>query len=485
MKATLTFLFLSTLFISGSFAQTEISGTVTDSKGKPVFGANVFLEGTYDGATSMENGSYSFFSSSAGIQTLVVSFVSYQMFKKDANLSELSNLKIVLKDDLNSLDAVILNAGSFHAGDKARVSVLKPLDIVTTAGSVGNIVAAFQSLPGTQTVGESGRLYVRGGEANETQTFVDGIRVAQPYGASVQNLPTRGRFSPFLFSGISFSTGGYSAEYGEALSSVLLLNTIDQVYEEKTDISIMTVGLGLGHTEVWEKSSLSLNTSYINLTPYQVIIPQDLEWNKAPESLSGEAIYRQQINSGMWKLYAAFDFSNFDINQENINFSEKRRIDLKNNNFYFNTSLNNSFGNKWQLFSGLSYGYSKTSINIVSNEVESTEHAVHLKTNISKRVSNGFRILAGAEYFITDFKENYIKDDEIDYNSGFNSNLAAAFAEADILFSKKFAAKAGVRASYNQLLEEVNISPRLSLAYKTGGNSQVCSLWIFFPNARK
>jgi hypothetical protein len=37
------------------------------------------------------------------------------------------------------------------AGDKSRVSVLKPLDIVTTAGSAGNIIAALQTLPGTQT----------------------------------------------------------------------------------------------------------------------------------------------------------------------------------------------------------------------------------------------------------------------------------------------------------------------------------------------
>jgi hypothetical protein len=39
--------------------------------------------------------------------------------------------------------------------------------------------------------------FVRGGEANETQTFVDGIRVAQPYNATIGNVPTRGRFSPF------------------------------------------------------------------------------------------------------------------------------------------------------------------------------------------------------------------------------------------------------------------------------------------------
>src|SRR5690606_26520438 len=233
---------LISLFISFfGYAQTTVSGTVTDTKNKPVFGANVFIEGTYDGTTTKENGSFSFTTTSEEIQTLVVSYLSFQTEKKQGEVSSFSGLKIVLREDVNTLDAVVLTAGTFEAGERARISVLKPLDIVTTAGSAGDIVAALQTLPGTQTVGDDGRLFVRGGEAGETQTFVDGIRVAQPYGATVQNMPTRGRFSPFLFSGISFSTGGYSAEYGEALSSVLLLNTEDIAQQNQTDISLMTV----------------------------------------------------------------------------------------------------------------------------------------------------------------------------------------------------------------------------------------------------
>jgi hypothetical protein len=99
-----------------------------------------------------------------------------------------------------------------------------------------------------------------------------------------------------LFSGISFSTGGYSAEYGEALSSVLLLNTQDEPDQNKTDISLMTVGLGLSNTQKWKKSSLSINTAYIDLAPYQVAIPQNVDWNKAFQSLSGEAVYRYNFN---------------------------------------------------------------------------------------------------------------------------------------------------------------------------------------------
>ena len=235
--------------------------------------------------------------------------------------SDFKEKTIKMRESVNTLDAVVVTAGTMETGEKARVSVLKPLDIVTTAGSAGNIISALQTLPGTQSVGEDGRLFVRGGEADETQTFVDGIRVAQPYGATTANVPTRGRFSPFLFSGMSFSTGGYSAEYGEALSSVLLLNTQDEASEEKTDISLMTVGLGLANTQKWGNNSLSFNTAYINLEPYQKVFPQRADWNKPFQSLSGEAVYRHSFTSGMFKLYAAFEASQFDINSETINIS--------------------------------------------------------------------------------------------------------------------------------------------------------------------
>src|SRR5690606_8023432 len=109
---------------------------------------------------------------------LVVSYLSFLEYKKEGKPEDLKNLSISHKEDLSTLDAVVITARSFHAGDKARVSVLKPLDIVTTARSAGDIIAALQTLLGTQKVGESGRLFLRGGEAEETQAFVDRLRVS-------------------------------------------------------------------------------------------------------------------------------------------------------------------------------------------------------------------------------------------------------------------------------------------------------------------
>ncbi|WP_277015372.1 TonB-dependent receptor [Flavobacterium lindanitolerans] len=471
MKNIFTLLFL--ILSAATFAQQTISGKVTDEKGRPVTGANVFIEGTYDGDSSDEQGNFSFQTTVTGKQNLVVTFLTFETYNQEITVEDFKNRTVKLKESVNTLDAVVITAGTFESGDKARTSVLKPLDIVTTAGAAGDIVGALLTLPGAQTVGEDGRLFVRGGEADETQTYVDGLRVSQPYGATTNNLPTRGRFSPFLFSGIAFSTGGYSAEYGEALSSVLLLNTIEDPDQEKTEISLMTVGLGLGNTQKWEKSSLSVNASYANLAPYQAAVPQAVDWNRAYQSISGELVYRYHFNNGTLKTYMAFDAADFDLNQEDINRPEKIRVDVRNNNFYMNSSYKGYFGSNYQLTTGISYGYSQNKIGIALDDVKNAEHATHMKIKIGKNITERIKLTAGADYFTTKFDEDYAQNAGSTFSSGYDNNIAAAYAETNVFFSKRFAAKAGFRFSYTDLLQESNLSPRFSLGYKVSDNGQL------------
>ena len=129
LKSIFTFAIL--LFSLTIFSQNTISGKVIDEKGKPVSGANVFIEGTYDGASSVENGDFSFTTTTTGNQTLVVSFLIFETSKTQIDVAHFQNKTIKLRESVTSLDAVVITAGTLEAGDKARVSVLKPLDIVT------------------------------------------------------------------------------------------------------------------------------------------------------------------------------------------------------------------------------------------------------------------------------------------------------------------------------------------------------------------
>ncbi|MHC9089891.1 TonB-dependent receptor [Tenacibaculum sp. IMCC1] len=454
-------------------AQTTIKGKVTDTKGNPIEGANIYLEGTYDGTSSDEKGNFSFTTSEEGQKTLTVSFISFETYIKTAEVSTFKNLKIMLREDVNTLDAVTINAGTFEAGDNAKVTALKPLDVVTTASALGDFVGALQTLPGTSSVSEDGRLFVRGGEADETQIFIDGIRVFTPYSPSARNIPTRGRFSPFLFKGITFSTGGYSAEYGQALSSVLLLNTNDEAVKEKTDISLMTVGLGVGNTQIFGKNSLSVNASYINLAPYQKLFPDRNTWNKPVQSLNGEAVYRFRFkNESLLKLYGAYSYTDFDMIQEDINYEDGFRFGLKNRNLYFNGSYKQHLTNNWTVTGGASFTNDNSKINILDDKVVDNENSAHVKATLKKRFSNRFKLNFGAEYFITDFSEDYRNETNGNTTYGFDNNIFGSFIEADIFFSKKLATKVGVRMENSELLDEFTISPRASIAYKPGENAQ-------------
>ncbi|WP_461303474.1 TonB-dependent receptor [Aureisphaera sp.] len=458
-----------TLTVTG---QSEISGTVLQKDGTPVLGANVYLDGTYDGASTDASGNFLFSTEETGVQTLVVSYVTYETFMMAADVSQLQNVSVTLKEDVNSLDTVVISAGTFEAGDNSKVSVLKPLDVVTTASALGDFVGALQTLPGTTTVAEDGRLFVRGGDAGETQIFIDGIRVFTPYTPTTNNIPTRGRYSPFLFDGITFSTGGYSAEYGQALSSVLLLNTIDEPDQEKTDIAAMSVGAGLGNTQKWEKSSLSFNGAYINLAPYIAAFPDRNNWEKPFEAFSGETVFRRKFDKGLFKLYAAFDSSNFELNQEDINVPEGVDFTLNNKNFYTNASYNGELGADWKIQGGGSFTHSRNDVGIIDNTIENTENSAHFKLKLRKRFSNRFKLNMGAEQFFTDFTEDF-DNPFAQARYGFNNNITGVFTEGDIIFSRKFAMKLGVRGEYSHLFEDFTVSPRASIAYKTGKSSQV------------
>ncbi len=472
-----TFIFLlSFLFIQTTQAQTTISGTITDEQGEPIIGANVYLENTYDGASSDLNGKYSFSTEETGAQTLVVSAVGYKKFTQVIFLSDNEVVQNAnLEESIDKMNGVVINAGAFEASDRHKAVVLKPLDIVTTAGALGDIAGAINTLPGTQTVGESGRLFVRGGDSYETKTFIDGTLVHQPYNATIPNVPTRGRYSPFLFKGTTFSTGGYSAAYGQALSSALILETKDFPDQTQTDISLMTVGADFTHQQLWEKTSVSVKGEYTNLLPYMAVVPQDFDWEKAPEAAGTSLVFRQKTSdTGLLKFYTNYTYNRFALNQPNINsLPMKDSLDMGNHNFYVNTSYREAISKKWMVQAGLSYTYNKDLLDINRNQLRETDEGFHSKLTFVYDLSERVALRMGGEYFRQHYQEDYsdIQFSET-FTRWFENDLVAGFIEADIYLSNKLVARAGGRIEYSTLFDEINVAPRLSLAYKTGENSQ-------------
>src|SRR5215217_4480344 len=242
---------LLVLFVNALRAQTSISGNVKDAKGNPVTGATVALKDSYDGTTTDSTGFFSFKTSEKGEHVLQVSAVGFISVEQKIRLDDRNqNLSISIKEEINEMKAVVITAGSFEASDKKRATVLSSIDMLTTASANADVTAAVKTLPGAQQVGEAEGLFVRGGTSSETKTYIDGTLVNNFFYSSVPDIAQRGRFSPWLFKGTVFSAGGYSALYGQALSSALILESLDLPEISQGSISLSFIGGSLAYQKL-------------------------------------------------------------------------------------------------------------------------------------------------------------------------------------------------------------------------------------------
>ena len=485
MKSILTSFMI--LLFSHSYSQTIINGAVRDDKDMPLTGANIYIKGTYAGATSDTTGFFRIRTTMKDTCILVVAYMGYETIEQEIVLDrEIITLVFNLAESASELDQVIISAGTFEAGDKKRSVLLSSLDIVTTANAEGDIYGALNMLPGAQTEGETGKIIVRGGESNEMKTFMDGMLISTPYTSRMPDIPARGRFSPFLFNGIMFSTGGYSAEYGQALSSVLELNTEALAEESLASVSLLNVGAGLGYTHRFDNSSVTLEADYSNLAPFFAMVKHNLDWDKVPEGFSGQARYRKKAGKeGMIKSFLSYSNSGSRLNYPDYSTGLKDKIGLADENLFQTTTFNSRLGEKWIIKTGLAFNISREAFDINSDKIIDKLHSCHAKVSLSNYAGKNLTLKFGVESFHQKNQKSYHYGElSKDYLPGFNDNLIAGYAESDIRLHNNFALRVGVRTEYSTYIERSNLAPRISLAYQVSKTNQLSfAFGSFFQHA--
>jgi hypothetical protein len=465
----ITFILLQTQ----AFAQATIQGKVLDEKGLPLPGANIQIKGSYDGATSEEDGSYQFETDVKGSQVLVFKFLGFKTQELaitfDQNSLEIQPIELI--EQITEMNSVTISAGAMEASDESKSVILKPLDIVTTPSAMGDIMGAFQTLPGTSTVGNDGRLFVRGGDASEVGIYIDGMRVGNAYGTTSGNVPTRTRFNPNLFKGTFFSTGGYSAEYGQALSSALALNTKDLSKRSQGDLSLMTIGGGYSHTLANEKQSITASANYFNLGPYQGMIKQEVDFEKAPNGWDVEvAAQKKTGENGLLKVMARTESGGMSLWQPLPGTDQKVLVDLKNDYSYAQANWRTALKKDWTVFTGISYSKNLDKIGYDSVKIERSNELIHIKGTAIKDFSDRLSAKFGVEHFMHPYSEKLVREGWI---REFNDRETYLFTEWDFYLNKDVVFRGGLRAGANRVSTEKWVDPRLSVAYQLGDKGQL------------
>lgn len=487
---------LLTTFTCDLRAQSFITGRVSNSKNSPLAYASIRLKETGPGVRTDETGFFKLITKERGVKTLVISAIGYTSKKLAVTISDTSlNVEVVLEDEVKTLrDVVIIGAGTFEASDKSKGASLTPLDAVTVAGSGADIANSLRALPGVQQVGEAEGLFVRGGTSDEAKQFIDGVLLPNTNFSSIPGILQPTRVNPFLFKGILFSTGGYSALYGDALSSALILETVDLPERSEARFHLFPTSLGPGFQQLGKKhqSSWGINTSYSNASGYNQIVPQKPNYFHNPEYFTGDLNFRVKTSkNGILKFYTNYGYNHTGLRRPDIDSgSLLSSFEVKGQNLYSNLSYHEALTNQWNIDAAIGYNYNKEEVasSLMSQDLQmvfvtdtvfaAKNNTTYTKTNfvdgklvLTKRLVRRQALHFGVDYINTMVKTNYLTA-----NGGSDRSLAenavALFGETDIYISKAVAMKFGLRSEYSALCSRFNLAPRISIAYKVGEGAQ-------------
>lgn len=246
-RHTLILLFLSPLLALLGYAQVKIHGKITDANGEPVEFATVRIGGTAICTTSGLEGDYTLSCPAADTITVHFSCIGYREETRrliDASGDVTLNMRLQLTTEmLQQVEVTELKkqTGSIATIDASELR--KNPD--ASGGSVESLITTMAGVTGSNEM--SSQYSVRGGSYDENSVYINGIEVYRPLLITSGQQEGLSVINPDLVGAIGFSTGGFPAEYGDKMSSVLdITYRQPESFEGSLSASLMGASLSIG-----------------------------------------------------------------------------------------------------------------------------------------------------------------------------------------------------------------------------------------------
>lgn len=212
-------------------AQGTIRGFIKDAAtGQPLSFILVGLEGTTYGTKTDENGFYTLTKVADGQYTLVVANIEFKTINEQITVAKdkvvTRNFLLVKEDRMTGEVEITADGQDQRNNVNVSVETIRPQDIkrLPSIGGQPDLAQALTTLPGFVSTGDQGgQLYVRGGSPVQNKVLLDGMIVYNAFHSI-------GLFSVFdtdIIGSADIYTGGFSAQYGGRISSVMDITTRD------------------------------------------------------------------------------------------------------------------------------------------------------------------------------------------------------------------------------------------------------------------
>lgn len=220
-------------------AQVVLRGKITENGGGVLPQAHVFISPDSMATAANDEGVFSI-SLPVGQKTISVTFIGFESFKTNFLLRKDTTISVRMNASANQLNEVVVRSTATPQQDLFRenrtsTNVLTPDEIngIPVLGGEADAIKTLQLLPGTlKGVEGTTDLFVRGGAADQNLVLLDGAPV---YNTS-HMFGFLSVFNPDILERVEAINGGFPAEFGGRLSSILDISSRSAI-PEKTNLS--------------------------------------------------------------------------------------------------------------------------------------------------------------------------------------------------------------------------------------------------------
>lgn len=298
----------------------SIRGQVQLPNGNAAPPTTVYLLDTQEQTTSDSLGRFVLRTMHRGVATLVARRVGFVPATIDVVVPSDSTLRLTLVPMPPSLTTMnVVAAGEYTLGS-GRTASLTPLEIAQTPGAAANVAKALQTLPGPQNVDEGSGLFVRGGDVTETRVLLDDAWLLSPARFDNPVGHVTATVNPFLLDRTIFSAGGFGAEYGNALSGIVRMETAGRPLNTSGTATVSIGGAGLAaalapHARIGVRA----NANVRSLSPLIAVFGESQPYAPAPEGgdVSGTLEWRSG-KAGRIRIFALRDQSRFGVRNAGV-----------------------------------------------------------------------------------------------------------------------------------------------------------------------
>lgn len=478
-----------------------LTGVIRNANNAPVPFVSVKILETGEGKLTDSKGRFNITTATSGTVTIHVRHNSYEPLENAVSIlpNDTTRIEWTLEAKLVTLKEAVVGASAFSASD-IKTATLKPLDVVTTPGAAADIFRALQTFPGVANADDGSSLIVRGGDASETVTLLDQATVVHPYRYESPAGGAFGTIPPFFVSGTMFTSGGFPARYGNALSGVLAMES-QNVPENTTlqaNLGIFGGSLGANWAAIPNKLGIRFSGNRSDTRLLMAVNGLLDEFPTPPNAYDANlSVAWKYSGTGKLKLFTYLTHDELGVRIRQPSFDNVPK-DPARDGLYTNTALNRIHNLQWTdvfddwiVKASVSWNAWQATRSLIPDmsgvfrlNLAPNDNTYKLRWDVEKNLTDNVRVLFGQEVERSEYNRDgaqVIATPSRELIFPFTQQAAAnrwgGYAELETKFARQWLAGVGARVDYHTLSQQTTFDPRVSLRYAADEFWNVRASW--------